>query len=269
MLGHVKSRMGDLDPRIGLVWIAAYIVAGLVFYDYISLSVILATIILTAAAAGILGNMIIKLKGLWLIIIVIGLIFGLTVPGEAVFYLIPPGVPIIGGSLPVSAEGLYLGFISVLRMFIFVLPLLIYLAVVETSKMTNALLYFKVPYQYALMLTLALNFIPLYIEEFERIIDAQRARAHTMVDKGWIGKARAFIPLLVPLTLNAIERADTVGKVLELRGYGGEAKVAAVFDKVNKKSIVIAVVSAIIIGISLASAILGRSLILDIIDLIT
>jgi len=68
------------------------------------------------------------------------------------------------------------------------------------------------------MMVLALNFVPLYLEEFGRIADAQRARAHALVDRGFLGRARGMLPIFLPLTLNAVERADTVGKVLEIRG---------------------------------------------------
>jgi energy-coupling factor transport system permease protein len=242
--------------------------AGMVFVDVPSLAVILLGILIIGAATGVLRPAIGQLKGLWAIVIVIGLIFGLTIPGHILFYLIPPGVSWIGPLFGVTADGLMLGLVSILRMFIFALPLVMYIVSVDNSSLIRALIYFRMPYDYALMIALALNFVPIYLSEFNRIIDAQRVRAHTLVDKGLLGKARGFIPIFVPLTLNAIERADTVGKVLELRGFAGR-KFAIEFDPLNKSSIGLAVISVVILAATLVSIILGQSIIKTLVDSIT
>jgi energy-coupling factor transport system permease protein len=65
---------------------------------------------------------------------------------------------------------------------------------------------------------LALNFVSLYLEELDRIADAQKARAQSLVEQDVIGQTRGLVPIFLPLTLKAIDRADTVGKALEIRG---------------------------------------------------
>jgi energy-coupling factor transport system permease protein len=234
--------------------------AGIIFSDVLSLSLILFGILIVGIATGALTPVIGQLKSLWIIVIVIGLIFGLTVPGQTLFYLIPPEVPWIGGSLGVTSDGLLLGLISVLRMFIFALPLVMFIVSVDNSSLIRALIYFRMPYDYALMMALALNFVPIYLAEFNRIMDAQRVRAHTLMDKGLIGKARGFIPIFVPLTLNAIERADTVGKVLELRGFARK-KFSIEFDPLTKGSVALMTITGVILAVTGASIIIGQSLI--------
>ena len=261
MLRQVPSKLHDVDGRIGLIWIVALMLAGVVFVDVLSLIVILLGIIIVAVASGTLRPVIGQLKGLWLIVIVIGLIFGLTIPGQTLFYLIPPGIPWIGGLLGVTADGLLLGLISVLRMFIFAFPIVMYIISVDRSSLIRALIYFRMPYDYALMIALALNFVPIYLSEFNRIIDAQRVRAHTLIDKGLIGKARGFIPIFVPLTLNAIERADTVGKVLELRGFA-RRKFAITYEPLNLASVALLIITGFILATTVISIALGQSIIL-------
>jgi len=265
MLSQVDSRLRHVDGRVGLIWIVALMLAGVVFVDILSLVVLLLGIVIIGAATGVLRSVIGQLKGLWAIVIVIGLIFGLTIPGKVLFYLIPPNIPWIGGLLPVTSDGLMLGLVSVLRMFIFALPIVMYVISVDNSSLIRTLIYFRMPYDYALMIALALNFVPIYLSEFNRIVDAQRVRAHTLVDKGLVGKARGFIPIFVPLTLNAIERADTVGKVLELRGFA-RRKFAIEFDPLNLPSFTLAIISAIIIVATAASIASGQSIIPTIFD---
>jgi energy-coupling factor transport system permease protein len=260
MLSQVDSKLRHVDGRVGLIWIVALMLAGVVFVDVLSLAVILLGIIIIGAATGVLRPVIGQLKSLWAIVIVIGLIFGLTIPGEVLFYLIPPDVPWIGGLLPVTSDGLMLGFVSILRMFIFALPIVMFVISVDNSSLIRTLIYFRMPYDYALMIALALNFVPIYLSEFNRIMDAQRVRAHTLVDKGLIGKARGFIPIFVPLTLNAIERADTVGKVLELRGFA-RRKFAIEFDPLNRASVALAIISGIILVATVTSIVSGQSII--------
>jgi energy-coupling factor transporter transmembrane protein EcfT len=237
------TRLAAVDPRVKLGWVLATLVAGLVFVDPRSLLVVLASIVLVAAVAGVLGETIRRLRSLGVIVIVIGLILGLTVPGEALVTL---------GPLQISREGLALGVVSVLRLFVFAVPLVVVVMTTTNSDLIRGLLAFRLPLDYALMIVLALNFVPLYLEEFHRIADAQKARAHTLVDRGLLGKARGLLPIFVPLTLNAVDRADTVGKVLEIRGIA-RRRFRAEFDPLGPASWALLVVALLLAGLALAS----------------
>jgi energy-coupling factor transport system permease protein len=160
----------------------------------------------------------------------------------------------------VSREGLTLGLISILRMFVFAAPLVIVVMTTNNSDLIQGFMAFKLPLDYALMMVLALNFVPLYLEEFGRIADAQKARAHALVDRGLLGKARGLIPIFVPLTLNAVDRADTVGKVLEIRGVA-RRRFRPEFDPMNGPSWALLAVSAALAAVAVGSAVVGRDLI--------
>jgi len=265
MLNKTSSKLSHLDGRVGLVWISTQLLAGVIFSDIQSLLFILLGIVAVGLGTGTLRPVMGQLKSIWLIVIVIGLIFGLTIPGQTMFHLIPVGVPIVGGLLPVTYDGLFLGVISILRMFIFALPLVMFIISVDNSSLIRALIFFRMPYDYALMIALALNFVPIYMLEFNRILDAQRVRAHALADKGLIGKAQGFIPIFVPLTLNAIERADTVGKVLELRGFA-RRKFSVEFDPLNGTSLALLAISGVIFAAILFSIMLGQSVIVLLIE---
>jgi energy-coupling factor transport system permease protein len=246
-----RGLLGRVDPRIKLVWLLATLLAGLVFVDPVSLLAVLASIALVAAVGGVLGQTLRRLRSLGAIIVMIGLILGLTVPGEPLVAL---------GPLAVSREGLALGVISILRMFVFAAPLVIVVMTTNNSDLIQGLMAFRLPLDYALMIVLALNFVPLYLDEFGRIADAQKARAHALVEQGLIGKLRGLVPIFIPLTLNAVDRADTVGKVLEIRGVA-RRRFRPEFEPIGGPSWALLAVSLLLVALALASAATGRDLI--------
>ncbi len=259
MILEQHSRLSRVDPRIKIVWLLATLVAGLALVTVGSLVVVLASIALVALVGDVLGETVRRLRGLAMIIIVIGLILGLTVPGEALFTLIPPGVPVIGGALSISREGLALGVISILRMLVFAAPLLIVVMTTNNSDLIQGLMWFRLPPDYALMIALALNFVPVLLAEIERIADAQKARAHSLVDAGFIGRMRGLVPIFIPLTLNAVDRADTIGKVLEMRGFA-RRQLRVEFEPLNRPSWALLLVSAALVVVALLAVVTGRDL---------
>src|SRR5919107_993588 len=76
-------------------------------------------------------------------------------------------------------------------------------------------------HEVAMMMTIALRFIPTLGEEAEKIRGAQAARGADFPEGGPLRRARSFIPVLVPLTVGAFRRADELAAALERRGYRG------------------------------------------------
>ena len=218
----------------------------------------LASIVAVAVLGRVLAETIRRMRGLGAIMIVLGLIFGLTVPGQPQLYLIPAPLP-AGPALPLTQEGLYLGMISILRILVFATPLVIAVMTTNNSDLIRGLLFFRLPLDYALMIVLALNFVPIILSEFGRIAEAQKARAHILIEKGLLGRARSLIPIFVPLTLNAVDRADTVGKVLEIRGFA-RRQFRAEFDSLGAGSWALLALSVGLLALALASAATGRDL---------
>ena len=260
MIADQPGPLRDIDARVKLAWLLATFACGIVFTNILSLLVILASIILVALVGKVFRAVMINLKSVWFSIIIIGLIFSLTVGGETLFYLLPPWLPVIGGHLPVSREGLMLGIVSVLRMFVFVIPVVMMVMTTSNSDMLRALMFVRLPMEFALMIVLALNFVPLYIEELARIADAQRARAHSLMDKGLLGKMRGMVPLFVPLTLNVVDRADTVGKVLEIRGFS-KRQFSIDFEPLSTSDLLFLAFSSGLLALALASLVFKTDLI--------
>ena len=80
-------------------------------------------------------------------------------------------------------------------------------------------------HELAMMMTIALRFIPTLLEETEKIMKAQMARGADFQSGGLTQRAKSLLPLLVPLFVNAFRRADDLAIAMEARGYrGGEGR---------------------------------------------
>ena len=80
-------------------------------------------------------------------------------------------------------------------------------------------------HELAMMTTIALRFIPTLHEETQKIARAQAARGADFSEGGPIRRARALLPVLIPLTVGAFRRADELAEAMESRGYrGGEGR---------------------------------------------
>jgi energy-coupling factor transport system permease protein len=94
------------------------------------------------------------------------------------------------------------------------------------EALLNPLKKIKVPvHELAMMMSIALRFIPTLIEETDKIMSAQRARGADFESGNLLQRAKALIPLLVPLFISAFRRADELAVAMECRCYhGGEGR---------------------------------------------
>ena len=81
----------------------------------------------------------------------------------------------------------------------------------------------KVPvHSFAMMMSIALRFIPILIEETEKIMNAQKSRGADFSNGGLVKRAKALIPILIPLLASAFNRADELATAMECRCYRGD-----------------------------------------------
>ncbi len=94
------------------------------------------------------------------------------------------------------------------------------------ERLLSPLKKIKVPiHELAMMMTIALRFIPTLIEETDKIMSAQKARGADMETGSLIQRARALIPILIPLFVSSIRRAEELALAMECRCYhGGEGR---------------------------------------------
>ena len=167
------------------------------------------------------------LKPVLFIIIFTGLLNLFFTPGDT--YLLE------WGFLRISMEGLRNAVFMVLRVMLLIMGT--FLMTYTTSpisltdgleRLLNGLKRFHVPvHELAMMMSIALRFIPTLIEETDKIMSAQKARGADFETGNIFQRARALVPILVPLFISAFRRADELATAMECRCYhGGEGRTA-------------------------------------------
>ena len=110
---------------------------------------------------------------------------------------------------------------------------------------------------FAMMMTIALRFIPTLVEETEKIMNAQKSRGADFSSGGLIKRAKALIPILVPLFVSSFKRAEELATAMECRCYRGDKNRTKYVELKYKPRDVIWILAAII---SFAVIILARIL---------
>jgi energy-coupling factor transport system permease protein len=137
------------------------------------------------------------------------------------------------GFLEVHSGGLRLGFFLALRILLLVSSAGLLTATTAPVALADGIEDLLSPlkrvrfpaHEVAMMMTIALRFIPTLGEEAEKIKSAQAARGADFSEGGPLRRARSFVPVLVPLTVGAFRRADELAEAMESRGYkGGEGR---------------------------------------------
>lgn len=105
-------------------------------------------------------------------------------------------------------------------------------------------------HELAMMMTIALRFIPTLIEETDKIMSAQKARGANLDTGGLIKKAKALIPVLIPLFVSAFKRANELALAMECRCYrGGDGRTRMKQLKSGVKDYIALVVMALMIAV--------------------
>ena len=169
--------------------------------------------------------------------------------------------------LTITLEGVFRAFFMVLRIMMLIAGtfLLTYttspiLLTDGLEALLNPLKKLKVPvHELAMMMSIALRFLPTLIEETDKIMSAQRARGADFESGGLIQRAKALIPLLVPLFISAFRRAEELATAMECRCYhGGEGRTKLRILKYHGRDVFALIFVALFIGGIVAINILGR-----------
>ena len=164
--------------------------------------------------------------------------------------------------LHITAEGVRLAIFMCVRLVLLVMTTsvltLTTTPIVLTDAVENLLSPFKrigVPaHELAMMMTIALRFIPLLADETEKIMAAQKARGAAFDEGGLMDRARALLPILVPLFLSAINRASELAMAMEARCYhGGEGRTRLHELHYENRDRVAGILVALILALAVAS----------------
>ena len=214
-----------LDPRTKIVLVVLYIVALFQAKNLLTYALVAVTFVTCARVSKVGARALLKgLKPVVIIVLFTGFLNLFFTPGETLFEL---------GFLRLTDQGIYNALRMVVRIMLLIMGtfLLTYttspIALTDAlERMLNPLKKLHVPvHELAMVMSIALRFIPTLIEETDKIMNAQKARGADFENGSLIDRAKALIPVLVPLFISAFRRADELATAMECRCYqGGEGR---------------------------------------------
>lgn len=215
------SIIHKLDPRVKIILIFFYMIT-LFFIDnlylYIPIFIFLYLVIKVAKLS--FGKILKSLKSIIFILIFTTIIHIFTTPGQHL-------VSFIG--LSITKEGIIRAIYIACRLILLVIGSSYLTLTTSTTKLTDGLedlmkplTVIKFPaHELAMMISIALRFIPTLFDEANKIRKAQLARGADFDSGNVINKAKSMVPLLVPLFINSFRRAQELAIAMEARGYKG------------------------------------------------
>ena len=221
-----KSIVHRLDPRTKLLLLIVYIVALFMAKSWCSYGLVLAFLI----AVTCLGRIPFKSMTRGLKPMLVFIIFTAVLN---LFYTKTGTLLVDWWIFEIWSDGIITAFFMVMRVMMLVCGtfLLTYttspIALTDAmERLMNPLKKLHVPvHELAMMMSIALRFIPTLIEETDKIISAQKARGADFETGSLIRRAKALIPIRVPLFVSAFRRADELATAMECRCYhGGEGR---------------------------------------------
>lgn len=216
-----NSAVHRLDPRTKIILILIYIIMLFMVKNAVGYAISALFLVLISAIAKIPAKMILKsLKPLLFFIVFTAVINLFMTKGEIIFSF---------WIFKITREGVAITIKMALRLILLVTgtSLLTYTTspIVLTDgieKLISPLSEIGVPaHEIAMMMTIALRFIPTIIDETDKIIKAQSSRGSDFETGNLLRRAKALIPILVPLFISAFRRADELAVAMECRCYQG------------------------------------------------
>lgn len=132
------------------------------------------------------------------------------------------------GWLKITVDGLSSGVLVVLKVVCMVLPLTLAFMTTQLEDLTNELVEkWRLPYKYAFTVSTAIRFIPVFAEEMNGIMEAQRARGVQFDTGNIVKKVSLMIPLCVPLLISSVRKTDSIAIAAELRGFNLRTRTSA------------------------------------------
>ena len=218
-----NSVIHRLDPRTKLIMLVVFIVALFLAVGWFSYAVMAAFLIVCVKISKIPPKSIVRgMKPLVMILVFTGIL--------NIFFTTGEGEPLVDfWIITVYAEGLERAFFMMVRILMLISGTFLLTYTTSPISLTDGLeslmgplKYLKVPvHELSMMMCIALRFIPTLIEETDKIMSAQKARGADFESGSIIDKAKALVPILVPLFISAFRRADELATAMECRCYQG------------------------------------------------
>ncbi len=221
-----NSPLHHMDPRVKIIWTLFYVVLLFFVKNYTGFLLYGVFTAFIIAVSEIRPRFV--FSGLRPILFLLLFTAALNIfmgGGETVLFRL--------GFLTATKEGVYAAGIMMLRLIFLIIGSSMLTFTTSPIVLTDGIEHLLRPFskiglpahEIAMMMTIAIRFIPTILEETDKIMKAQTARGADFESGNLLQRAKAMIPLLIPLFISAFRRADELAVAMECRGYhGGEGR---------------------------------------------
>lgn len=222
-----NSSLHKIDPRMKIIVSIIFIAAVFLAKNIYSFALLLSFTFFMIAISSIKAKVVLKgVKPVMLIVAFTAVINLFWTKGDVLLISI--------WVINIYLEGVITAVFMVIRILVLMMGTSILLSYTTSpialtdglEMLMSPLKKLKLPvHEFTMMMTIALRFIPTLIEETEKIINAQKARGADFESGNILRRAKALIPILIPLFISAFRRADELAVAMECRCYhGGEGR---------------------------------------------
>ncbi len=232
------SYIHKMDPRFKILATFAYIVSLFLAGAIVAYVPVVFFLVLVIYISKVPLNYVMRgLKPIFLIILFTVSINLFFTPGNEIFRI---------GFISISDKGLEQAFYLGMRLILLIMGTSMMTFTTSPIELTDGLESLFNPlkkigfpaHEIAMMMTIALRFIPTLLEEMDKIMKAQMARGTDFESGSLVNRAKNMVPILVPLFISAFQRADELAMAMEARCYrGGEGRVRMKELKYTKRDL--------------------------------
>lgn len=221
-----QSLIHQLDPRTKIILCFLYIILVFVANHWLSYLILIAFTFLTIKLTGM--ELSIFLRGvrpmIWLILFTVIFQMLFTRGGTVFFQL---------GPISITSAGMINGIYIFIRLVLIILMSTVLTLTTSPIELTDGIEHLLRPlsrfgfpsHEIALMMSIALRYVPTLMDEATRIMNAQQSRGVEFDQGSLVDRAKSYVPILVPLFVSAFNRAEEMANAMEARGYqGGEGR---------------------------------------------
>lgn len=245
-----SSVIHRIDPRLKIVITLAYIVTLFFVRDFVAYGFVILCLGVVIAMSKVPLKYILRgMKPIFIILIFTFTLNMLMTDGTIIVKL---------GFIKITEEGLYNAVFMAMRLILLIIGSFLLTFTTKPVKLTDGiesllkpLRKFKVPsHELAMMMTIALRFIPTLLEETDKIMKAQQARGADFETGSLFRRARNLIPILVPLFVGAFRIAQDLAMAMEARCYrGGDGRTKLHELKFKGRDVVALILTILFIGV--------------------
>lgn len=223
------------DPRTKILFLIAYIVEVFLAKNFYALGACAAVFIIVAIASRVPFTSLLRSVKAVLLLLLFTAILNL-------FFHSGGTVVLEWGIIKITEEAIYFTIFLAVRLFLLVLSSAVLTLTTTPVALTDGIESLLTPlkwirfpvHELALIMSIALRFIPILTDETGRIMNAQKARGADFETGSLIKRIKAIVPILIPLLISAFRRADELGDAMDARCYSG-SKVRTKYKKLTFK----------------------------------